>query len=77
MPPKVHPGEIIKMDIMEPLGLDLETAAGLFGVQPEVLTGVITGQCAVTQELAVGLAKQGHGTVRMWLALQKAVNARL
>ncbi|OZI71857.1 HigA family addiction module antitoxin [Bordetella genomosp. 12] len=76
MPPKVHPGEIIKKDIMEPLGLDLETAAGLFGVQPEVLARVIAGQCAVTQELAVGLAKQGHGTERMWFALQKATSAR-
>ncbi|MFQ1064283.1 HigA family addiction module antitoxin [Bordetella trematum] len=73
MPPKVHPGEIIKMEIMEPLGMDLETAAGLFGVQPELLAGVISGQCAVNQELAVGLARQGHGTERMWLALQKAV----
>lgn len=37
MPPEVHPGEIIKMDIMEPLGLDLETAAGLFGIPPAAI----------------------------------------
>lgn len=75
MSPKVHPGEIIKMDIMEQLRLDLETAAELSGVPPEVLAGVIAGQYAVTQELAVGLAKQGHGTERMWLALQTAMGS--
>lgn len=77
MPPKVHPGEIIKKDIMEPLGLNVETAAGLFDVPPEMLAGVIAGRCAVTQELAAGLERHGHGTERMWLAMQKAINARI
>lgn len=43
MPPKVHPGEIIKMDVMEPLDLDSETAAGLSGIPLDVLFGVNHG----------------------------------
>ncbi|GEM_PF-3187517 len=43
MPPKVHPSEIIKIDVMEPLGLNSETAAGLSGVPLDVLVGVNHG----------------------------------
>lgn len=46
MPPEVHPGEIIEMDIMEPRGLDLEAAALSFSISPEMLAGVIAGHCA-------------------------------
>ena len=67
-----HPGELIQHDVMEPLGLSVTDAAPLFGVTPETLAAVVACTAPMTFDLANGLAKHGHSTVRMWLALQDA-----
>lgn len=69
---KVHAGEIIRLDVLEPLGLTVEEAALRFGVPVELLADVIACKASVTSELAQGLEAQGYSTARMWLALQEA-----
>ncbi len=69
---KVHAGEIILLDVLEPLGLTVEEAAPLFGVSVELLADITACKAPVTSELAQGLEAQGYSTARMWLALQKA-----
>lgn len=70
--PPPHPGELILLDVMEPLGLSVADAAPLFGVTPETLAAVVACAAPVTLDLANGLASHGHSTVSMWLALQDA-----
>lgn len=70
--PPPHPGELILLDVMEPLGLSVTDAAPLFGVTPETLAAVVACAAPVSLDLANGLASRGHSTARMWLALQDA-----
>lgn len=64
-----HPGEIIRAEIMEPLGLTVEYAAQHFGVPADMLAAVLAGCAPITQELAQGLEQAGYSTARFWLAL--------
>lgn len=69
MPKHPHSGEIIRAEIMEPLGLTVENAARRFSVPVGVLTAVLAGSTPVSQELAQGLEQAGYSTARFWLAL--------
>ncbi|MCR4379206.1 MAG: HigA family addiction module antitoxin [Rhodospirillales bacterium] len=65
-----HPGEVIKRQCLEPLGLTItETAAGL-GVSRNTLSMLINGRLGISPEMAIRLSKGFGGSPESWLQQQ-------
>jgi len=72
--PPVHPGEILREDVLPALGLSIVEAAGLLGVTRQTLHRIIARRDPrpVTPEMAVRLGKLCGNGPRLWLNLQTA-----
>jgi addiction module HigA family antidote len=66
----VHPGEILRDDVLAELGLSVSDAAERLGVSRVTLSRVLHGHARVSPNLAVRLEEAGVGTARAWLAMQ-------
>lgn len=67
-----HPGEIVKHDCLEPLGLTVTRAAQGLGVTRQALSDLINGRAGVSVEMAFRLSKAFGSTPETWLGLQTA-----
>jgi addiction module HigA family antidote len=67
-----HPGESVRADCLEPLGLTVTAAAKALGVSRQALNNVIHGQAAISPEMAIRLDKAFGGGADTWLRLQAA-----
>lgn len=70
--PPVHPGEVLRHDFLEPLGLSAHALALALRVPPNRITSILAGERAVTAETALRLARHFGTTPGFWLNLQKA-----
>jgi len=68
----VHPGEILREDVLADLGLSVSDAAERLGVSRVTLSRVLHGHARVSPNLAVRLEEAGVGTARAWLTMQTA-----
>ncbi len=68
----VHPGEILREDVLADLGLSVGEAASLLDVSRWSLRRVLAGSTRVSPNLALRLEMAGVGTARAWLAMQSA-----
>ncbi len=68
----VHPGEILREDVLADLGLSVGAAASRLGVSRWSLRRVLDGSDRVSPNLALRLEVAGIGTARAWLAMQSA-----
>jgi antitoxin HigA-1 len=68
----VHPGEILREDVLAELGLGVGEAASRLGVSRVALSRVLHGHARISPNLAVRLEEAGVGTARAWLAMQIA-----
>ena len=66
----VHPGEILREDVLAELGLSVGDAAARLGVSRVTLSRVLHGHARISPNLAVRLEQAGVGTARAWLAMQ-------
>ena len=67
-----HPGEIIREDCLEPLGLSVTAAAKWLGVSRQSLSELLNGRNGVSAEMALRLEQAGWSTAETWLAVQTA-----
>lgn len=67
-----HPGEIVKYECIEPLGLSIEGAAKGLGVTRQALSDVINGEASISVEMAIRLSKAFGSTPETWLGMQTA-----
>jgi addiction module HigA family antidote len=67
-----HPGEHIRHDCIEPLGLSVTAAAKALGVARQTLNNVINGKSGISPEMAIRLSKAFGGSPDVWLAMQMA-----
>ncbi|HNQ98781.1 MAG TPA: HigA family addiction module antitoxin [Trueperaceae bacterium] len=65
-----HPGEILKEDVLEPLGLSVTEAAERLGITRPNLSRVLNGKAGISPELALRLELAGASTARFWMNLQ-------
>jgi addiction module HigA family antidote len=70
--PPVHPGDVLRHDFLEPLGLSAHALALALRVPPNRITTILAGDRAVTAETALRLARYFGTTPAFWLNLQKA-----
>ena len=69
--PPTHPGEILKLDFLEPLKLSQRTLADALGVNPRRISEIVNGKRSVTADTALRLARFFDVTPGFWLGLQK------
>ena len=65
-----HPGEIIREQCIEPLGLTITSAAKGLGVTRKALSGLVNGHSGVSPEMAIRLSKAFGRNPETWLRLQ-------
>ncbi len=69
--PLVTPGEILRGDFMEPLGLSANALAKALHVPPNRITAILNGNRSITADTALRLARYFKTTPQSWLNLQK------
>ena len=65
-----HPGEIIREDCLNPLGLTVTAAAKWLGVSRGSLSELLNGHNGISAEMAIRLEKAGWSTAESWLRNQ-------
>ena len=66
----VHPGEVLRDDFMEPLGLSATALARAIGVTPARISEIVRGRRGITAETALRLARYFNTDARSWMNLQ-------
>ncbi|MCY3640764.1 MAG: HigA family addiction module antidote protein [Gammaproteobacteria bacterium] len=66
----VHPGEVLKHDFMEPLGLSATALAKALGVTPARINEIVRRRRGITAETALRLARYFNTDARSWMNLQ-------
>jgi|1115.fasta_scaffold34312_2 addiction module HigA family antidote len=67
-----HPGAVLKRDVIDLSGLQVQEAAGRLGMSRPALSRVLNGRASISPDLAVRLEKAGVLTARHWMDLQTA-----
>ena len=66
----IHPGEILKLDFMDPLGISAYRLAKDIGVPQTRISQVVRGKRPITLDTAVRLGRYFNMTPQFWLNLQ-------
>lgn len=75
--PPVHPGEILREDVLEPLGISVNQFAKALGIDTPRLNEIVRGRRGITADNALRLARYLGTTPRFWLNLQSDYELRL
>ena len=70
-----HPGEIIRVEIIEALGLTVISAAEILGVRRATLSDVTNGKASVSAEMALRLEKAFGVSMDLLLKMQAGYDA--
>ena len=68
----VHPGEILREDVMVELDMTVGDVAEALGVSRVAFSRVLHEHVRITPNMALRLEVAGVGTARAWLAMQTA-----
>jgi addiction module HigA family antidote len=67
-----HPGQSVRCDCLEPLGLTVTEAARHLGVSRKQLSDLVNGHAGISPEMAIRLDKAFGGGAETWYRLQAA-----
>ena len=67
-----HPGEIVRWECLEPLGLTVTRAAEGLGVTRQALSGLVNRRAGVSVEMSLRLSKAFGSEPETWLGMQMA-----
>ena len=70
--PPIHPGEILREDVLPALGLSVSEAARRLGVSRQQLHRVLAGTHPITAEMALRIGKLAANGPGLWLRMQQA-----
>jgi antitoxin HigA-1 len=69
--PPIHPGAILREDVLPALDLTVAGAARTLGVSRRMLRRVMYERAAITPEMAVRVGKMCGNGARLWVDLQR------
>ena len=67
-----HPGKVVRVSCLEPLGLNVTEGAKVLGVSRQALSNLVNGRARMSIDMAVRLAKAFGSTTETWIRLQAA-----
>ena len=70
--PPTHPGEILREEVLENLGLSVSEAARRLGVSRQQLHRILAGTHPITTEMALRIGKFVGNGPGLWLRMQQA-----
>jgi addiction module HigA family antidote len=70
--PPLHPGEVLRLDFLDPLGVTAHALALALHVPPNRITAILAGERGVTADTALRLARHFGTSPGFWLNLQKS-----
>ena len=65
-----HPGEFVRVEVIEELGLSVTQAAGILGVRRATLSDLLNGNAALSPEMALRIEKAFAVSMDMLLRMQ-------
>ena len=68
--PPVHPGEIIKQDILPSVGLSVTAAAKALGVSRQMLHDILAERKPLSAVMCLKVARMFGSTPEFWMRLQ-------
>ena len=73
----ITPGEILREDFMEPMGLSINRLARDLVVPPNRISGIVNGKRAITADTALRLQRYFKVEAQFWLNLQSEHDLRV
>jgi addiction module HigA family antidote len=74
--PPVHPGEILKEDVLPGVGLSVTAAAKTLGVSRQMLHGILAGRKPLSAVMCLKVARLFGGSPDVWMRLQAAYDLK-
>jgi addiction module HigA family antidote len=74
--PPVHPGEIIKEDILPSVGLSVTAAARALGVSRQMLHDIMAGRKPLSAVMCLKVSRLFGSSPQMWMRLQAAYDLK-
>lgn len=68
--PPITPGEVLRTEFMEPIGLSSYALGRAIGVPANRITAILHGTRAITADTALRLAAHFGTTAELWMGLQ-------
>lgn len=65
-----HPGDFVRSEVIEELGLNVTKAAGILGVRRATLSSLVNGRAALSPEMALRIEKAFGVSMDMLLRMQ-------
>ncbi|HEX4889063.1 MAG TPA: HigA family addiction module antitoxin [Alphaproteobacteria bacterium] len=75
--PPVHPGEILKQDILPESGLSVTAAAKALGISRQMLHDILAERKPLSAVMCLKLARLFGGTPEFWMRLQAAYDLKI
>lgn len=73
----IHPGEILREEYLEPMGISAHALAKALKVPPSRIGDIVLERRGVTPDSALRLARYFGGDAQSWLNLQIAYDLKL
>ena len=67
----IHPGIILKEDVIEANQITIGRAAGLLGISRLTLSKIANGKASITPNIALRIEKVFGGNADFWLRMQR------
>lgn len=67
-----HPGEILRRDVLDPLGMSANALALALRIPAPRITELVRGRRGMTPDTALRLARFLGGSAEMWMGLQSS-----
>ena len=75
--PPVHPGEILREDLMQPLGLTVAGLARELKISTNRMREIVKGRRAISADTALRLSRYFGNTAEFWINLQATYDLRV
>jgi len=71
----IHPGDILKLDFLEPLNLSISQVAEDTGLSVQCVSEIVQRKSPITLDIAARLGRYFRTTPQLWLNLQRAYDS--
>jgi addiction module HigA family antidote len=75
--PPIHPGETIREDVLEPLGMSVNRLAKALNVDAARLNEIVRGRRGISADTALRLARYLGTSAEFWIGLQADYDLRV